>query len=192
MRVIDNKQLSLLLLAGGQGSRLGGRDKGLMLWQGQPIAAHLVTLIRPLVGEVIISCNRNHEIYQAWSDRLVSDKEPEYPGPLAGILGGLNACASSHLLVVPCDLPKLDQQLLMQLIEQAAGQPEKPCLIKAGENWQPLVSVIPRCLLPGLERAWEQGQRSPLRWLLGQDAGVVSLPSEDPRLHNANRPEDWR
>lgn len=192
MTVAAKIQPSLLLLAGGQGSRVGGRDKGLMVWQGQPIAAHLVALTRPLVGEVIISCNRNHDQYQRWADQLVSDRPGEYPGPLAGILSGLHACKTSHLLVVPCDLPQLDQMLLAQLLGQAASQPSIPWLVKAGDAWQPLVSVIPLRLLPELQQAWDQGQRSPLRWLLGQRHAVLTLPADDARLHNANRPEDWR
>lgn len=192
MTATSKIQLSALLLAGGQGSRLGGRDKGLMAWQGQPIAAHLVALARPLVSEVIISCNRHHEQYQRWADQLVSDQQADYPGPLAGILSGLYACNSSHLLVMPCDLPQLDQALLSQLLEHAASQPTMPWLIKTGDTWQPLVTVIPRRLLPTLQCAWDQGQRSPLRWLLNQPHGVLTLPAEDPRLHNANSPEDWQ
>lgn len=192
MSVISNKQLSLLLLAGGQGSRLNGRDKGLMPWQGQPIAAHLVALVRPLVSEVIISCNRNHALYQRWADQLVSDQDADYPGPLAGILSGLKVCTGSHLLIVPCDLPNLDQALLVQLIEHAASEPAIPWVTRTGETWQPLVSLIPQCSLAELQQAWEQGQRSPLRWMLGQAHGVFRLPADDPRLRNANRIEDWQ
>lgn len=192
MSGLGKTQLSALLLAGGQGSRLGGRDKGLMPWQGQPIAAHVAAMLRPLVGEVIISCNRNHREYRRWADQLVSDQQADYPGPLAGILSGLSACKTSHLLVIPCDLPRLDQALLMQLIEQAASQPNIPWLIKTGESWQPLVSLIPRNLLADLQHAWDEGQRSPLRWLLRQPHGALMLPADDPRLHNANCLEDWR
>lgn len=192
MTALSHIQLSALLLAGGQGSRLGGRDKGLMPWRGQPIAAHLVALLRPLVSEVIISCNRHHALYQRWADHLVSDQQADYPGPLAGILSGLHACNRSHLLVVPCDLPQLDQALLLQLLEQAGSQPTLPWLIKTGDAWQPLVSVIPQGLLPDLQDAWIKGQRSPLRWLLSHNPGVLTLPADDPRLHNANCLEDWQ
>ena len=192
MNAIDRTQLTVLLLAGGQGSRLGGRDKGLMPWQGQPIAKHLVDMVRPLACEVIISCNRHHQIYQDWADRIVSDQQADYPGPLVGILAGLAECNTSHLLVIPCDLPHLDQTLLLQLLEQVASQPSMPWLIKASEAWQPLVSVIPQHLLADLQHAWSEGQRSPLRWFLGQIHGVFPVPAYDPRLHNANHPEDWQ
>ncbi|RHW22075.1 molybdenum cofactor guanylyltransferase MobA [Pseudomonas jilinensis] len=185
-------QLSGLLLAGGQGSRLGGRDKGLMPWAGRPVAEHLVELLRTQVGEVLISCNRNQQRYQLWADIVVGDAQADYPGPLAGILAGLKACSGSHLLIVPCDLPRLEQALLVQLCELAREQPERPVLARSAEAWQPLLAVIPKACLPALEQAWQAGQRSPLRWLLGENASVLELPADDPQLLNANRLEDWQ
>ena len=187
----DNIDISGLLLAGGQGSRLGGRDKGLMCWQGKPVAAHLAALLKQWTREVLISCNRNHEAYQQWADRLVGDDAPGYPGPLAGMLAGLRQCQGTHLLVLPCDMPHIDHTLLEHLLVRAREQPHIPCLVRAGEQWQPLVCVIPQALLPELQSAWETGQRSPLRWLAGQPHAVLQLAPEDPRLHNANTLADW-
>lgn len=187
----DSIQISALLLAGGQGSRLGGRDKGLMPWQGKPVAAGLAQVARQVADELLISCNRNQAGYREWADRLVGDAEPGYPGPLAGILAGLQACNGSHLLVLPCDMPQLDAELLRRLCDQALVRPDSPCLVRAGEQWQPLLAVVPRALRPDLETAWQQGQRSPLRWLLGQPHTILQLPADDTRLRNANTPQDW-
>lgn len=183
--------VSGLLLAGGQGSRLGGRDKGLMHWRGEVVSARLAQLLRPRVGQLLISCNRNQPIYAQWADQLVGDPLPDYPGPMAGMLAGLRACRGSHLLVLPCDLPALDGALLDALLDCAATQPEQPCLVRAGEQWQPLLCVLPRNCLDSLEACWAADGRSPLRWLLGQTHGVVQLAADDPRLHNANQPQDW-
>lgn len=191
MGSVNIVRLSALLLAGGQGSRLGGRDKGLMSWRGEPIAARLTALLAELTSEVLVSCNRNQGIYQQWADRVILDDEPDFPGPLAGILSGLRACKGTHLLVVPCDMPQVDAELLVLLLDQARSQPAKVCLVRAGEQWQPLLTVIPRALLPDLQSAWNAGQRSPLRWLLGQAYSIVQLHSDDPRLCNANTPADW-
>ncbi|WP_154218484.1 NTP transferase domain-containing protein, partial [Pseudomonas syringae] len=54
---------SILLLAGGRGQRMGGRDKGLIEWQGKALIEHLHALTRPLTDDLIISCNRNIERY---------------------------------------------------------------------------------------------------------------------------------
>jgi molybdenum cofactor guanylyltransferase len=191
MSVQNSVSISALILAGGQGSRLGGRDKGLMPWRGQPIAARLAGLLRPLCEELLISCNRNLPEYAAWADRLVRDGDEGFPGPLAGIRAGLGACNGSHLLVVPCDLPHLDSSLLGQLLEQALSQPDRPCVTRTGESWQPLVCVLPRHRLADLDAFWEAGGRSPLRWLLGQPFTILNLADDDRRLINANNPEDW-
>lgn len=182
---------SSLILAGGQGSRLAGRDKGLMVFNGEPVAAHLSRLLRGLGGELLISCNRNQAVYAAWADRLVVDDQPDFPGPLAGILAGLRACTTSHLLVLPCDMPKVDNALLQELLLCAATQPLRPCMLRTGDTWQPLLCVIPRALLPQMEAAWQSGQRSPLRWQLAQQAGSMALEENDERLQNANSLEDW-
>lgn len=191
MATANTIRFSALLLAGGQGSRLAGKDKGLMPWRGQPVAAGLSATLGQLTDDVMISCNRNEAIYRQWSDRLVADDAPDYPGPLAGMLAGLRACRGTHLLTVPCDMPLVDTDLLKRLLIQAQEQPDIPCLVRAGEQWHPLLTVIPRTLLPALQSAWEEGQRSPLRWLLRQPHAVLQLPAEEPRLHNANTLADW-
>jgi molybdopterin-guanine dinucleotide biosynthesis protein A len=53
----------VLLLSGGRGQRMGGRDKGLLDWRGRPLIAWLHDLTRPLSDDLIISCNRNTERY---------------------------------------------------------------------------------------------------------------------------------
>ena len=191
MTEIDSFTLSAVLLAGGQGSRLGGRDKGLMNWQGRPVAEQLVLRLRHVAYPVVISCNRNEHQYRQWADALVNDADPGFPGPLAGIVSALATCQTSHLLVIPCDVPQLPVELLKELVARARSQPERVWLIRAGESWQPLISVIPIASQASLAAAWANGQRSPLRWMLSEAHGVLQLPPDDPRLHNANTPGDW-
>ncbi|UAW97314.1 molybdenum cofactor guanylyltransferase MobA [Halopseudomonas nanhaiensis] len=191
MTLSDSFTLSAVLLAGGQGSRLGGRDKGLMDWHGQPVAQRLAARLRSVAAPIMISCNRNQEQYRQWADALVTDDVPDFPGPLAGILGAIRLCRTSHLLVIPCDLPQLPPELLEDLASHARQEPECVWLVRTGEHWQPLVSIIPASRWASLSQAWKDGQRSPLRWLLAQSHRVLQLPEGDPRLHNANTPEDW-
>ncbi|HAQ24877.1 MAG TPA: molybdenum cofactor guanylyltransferase MobA, partial [Pseudomonas sp.] len=92
---------SILLLAGGRGSRMGGQDKGLVIWRGQPLVSWLHAVARPLTDDLIISCNRNHQQYADFADQLVSDQERDFPGPLAGIRAGLAAARNQWLMVLP-------------------------------------------------------------------------------------------
>ncbi|MBH3406188.1 molybdenum cofactor guanylyltransferase MobA [Pseudomonas glycinae] len=180
---------SFLLLAGGRGQRMGGQDKGLVQWHGEPLIAHLQRKVRPLTDDLIISCNRNRERYAPFADQLVSDDEEDFPGPLAGILAGLKAARHPHLLVLPCDVPRIDLALLRDMREAAGLNPEKPLMLRQDEHWEPLLCVIPAALLPAFESAWNAGERSPGRLMRDLDAQALVCPDNDPRLANLNTPE---
>ena len=183
--------LSTLLLAGGQGSRLGGIDKGLVSFDGEPVAERLSRLLAQHGNEVLISCNRNADQSRQWADRLVRDPQPDYPGPLLGILSAMRVASGSHLLVVPCDMPLLDAPLLQALIALASEHPEQAIALQGGNQLQPLICILPLALLGALEQAWQAGQRSPRRWLIGQQVVTLTIAADDPRLLNANTRSQW-
>lgn len=188
---IDSSPLpcSILLLAGGRGQRMGGQDKGLLLWNGQPLIAHLQRLTRPMTDDLIISCNRNHAQYAPFADQLVSDDSPDFPGPLAGIRAGLAAARYEHLLVLPCDVPNIDVGLLGELCEAARQQPRVPVMVRHGEYWEPLICIIPTSLQIQVEQAWQTGERSPRKIFLQLGGVGVECTANDPRLANLNTPE---
>lgn len=177
---------SVLLLAGGRGQRMGGADKGLLDWQGRPLIAWLHELVRPLTDDLLISCNRNARRYAPFTDRLVSDDEADFQGPLAGIRAGLRAARQANVLILPCDAPQLDRPLLEALLSLAG---ERAVVVRQGEFLEPLFSVIPRALHADLEQAWQAGERSPQRWLRSLDPLTVECPLGDPRLANFNTPD---
>ncbi|MDH4609351.1 molybdenum cofactor guanylyltransferase MobA [Pseudomonas sp. BN102] len=177
---------SILLLCGGRGQRMGGRDKGLLEWQGRPLIAWLHERVRPLTDDLIISCNRNAERYAAWADQLVQDDSPDYPGPLAGIRAGLAVARHEQVLVLPCDAPLVDDALIDSLLHAAC---ERPVMLRQGKFWEPLFCVLPRALLPALDAGWRAGERSPQRIFRQLDPVAVDCPEGDPRLANINTPE---
>ncbi|MCJ0975877.1 molybdenum cofactor guanylyltransferase MobA [Pseudomonas sp. PS1] len=180
---------SILLLAGGQGSRMGGQDKGLVTWRGKPMVAWIHQVARPLTDELLISCNRNQDRYTRFADRVVSDAEPGFLGPLAGIRAGLAASTGRWTLVLPCDAPRVDEALLVQMYEAARADPDRPVMIRQGDRWQPLFCVIPTQLACQLEAAWQAGERSNYRVLERLGARALNLEPYDQRLANLNTPE---
>ncbi|WPO98504.1 molybdenum cofactor guanylyltransferase MobA [Pseudomonas sp. HR96] len=180
---------SILLLAGGRGQRMGGQDKGLLSWQGRPLIAHLHDKVRGLTDDLIISCNRNQDVYQNYADRLVTDDQTDFPGPMAGIRAGLDAARHACMLVLPCDVPNIDQALLQAMRECAAIAPERPLMLREGEHWQPLLCVIPTRHRSAFEQAWAAGERSPGRVMRSLQAQELACPLDDPRLANLNTPE---
>ncbi|MDF5891733.1 molybdenum cofactor guanylyltransferase MobA [Pseudomonas syringae pv. syringae] len=179
---------SILLLAGGRGQRMGGRDKGLIEWQGAALIEHLHRLTRPLTDDLIISCNRNIDRYARYADRLVQDDDTDFNGPLAGIRAALPLARHRWLLILPCDVPLVDAALLRALREKASEYPERPIMVREGQHWQPLLGMIPVAHAATLEAAWQAGERSPRRALEPLQPVALQLEASDPRLANLNTP----
>ncbi|WP_397451147.1 molybdenum cofactor guanylyltransferase MobA [Pseudomonas sp. NA-150] len=183
----DPNRCSILLLAGGRGQRMGGQDKGLVQWNGRPLIAYLHDTVRPLTDDLIISCNRNQDRYQSFADRLVSDEQLDFPGPLAGVLAGLALAHHRWVLVLACDAPRIDRPLIEQLLNGASGT--SPLMVQQAGQWQPMFSLIPSALLPALRASWDQGERSLLRVLLQHDLRALDCAADDLRLTNFNSPD---
>ena len=107
--------ISGLVLAGGRGSRMGNVDKGLQPFRSKTMVEHVLARLRPQVGPVAISANRNLDAYRAFDVMVLPDEMADYPGPLAGLEAGLRHCATPYLLAVPCDSPFLPDDLAARL-----------------------------------------------------------------------------
>ncbi|MFJ4156788.1 molybdenum cofactor guanylyltransferase MobA [Pseudomonas sp. NPDC089752] len=180
---------SILILAGGRGQRMGGRDKGLLEWRGEPLIAHLHRLLRPLSDDLLISCNRNQKAYAVYADQCVGDAEADFPGPLAGVIAGLKVARHEWVVLLACDAPLVDQALI-DALRQLAVASNSAAMVRQGGYWQPMFSVLPRSILPVLEHAWLAGERSLQKALLREEVQGLTCTDDDPRLNNFNTP-DW-
>lgn len=179
---------SMLILAGGRGQRMGGRDKGLIEWQGAPLVAHVQRVVRPLSDDLVISCNRNQDAYRAYADQLVGDAEADYPGPLAGVIAGLKVARQEWVVLLACDAPLVDRGLIDDLRRLAVAN-DGAAMVRQGGYWQPMFSVLPRRVLPVLEQAWASGERSLQKALLREPVHGLECAEGDRRLSNFNSPE---
>src|SRR5215468_4061553 len=98
----DRAEITAAVLAGGEGRRVGGRDKGLLPLAGRPLIAHVVAALREQAGQIIICANRNASEYSGFGI-VVGDMEPGFRGPLSGIASALAHCKTHWLLTVPVD-----------------------------------------------------------------------------------------
>src|SRR3546814_14655883 len=105
---------------------MGGQDKGLVEWQGRPLIAWLHETVQPLTDDLLLSCNRNRARYSAYADRLISDEEQGFPGPIAGIRNVLAVARNALILVLPCDTPLIDRPLLQSLYHTPHEQHPQP------------------------------------------------------------------
>ena len=89
---------------------MGGVDKGLIRLQNQPLITHVISRLQPQVDEVLINANREISQYETFGLKVLQDENPEFFGPLAGMVLGLKHGKHDLVLSVPCDSPLLDRK----------------------------------------------------------------------------------
>lgn len=160
--------LTGLILAGGGGQRMSGADKGLLVWQGQPLAAWVLQRLRPQVGSVLIAANRNLADYQALGAPLVSDVWREadggLAGPLAGIHAGLSAAQTPYLLTVPCDVPQLPLDLAARLWTALQANSADIAFAYGAGRVQPLLALYRCTVRDDLQAFLAGGERKVQVW----------------------------
>ncbi len=185
-----------LVLAGGQGSRMGGVDKGLQAWHGEPLAQHALRRLQAQVGAVMLSANRHLDTYSAMGAPVWPDRQSGYCGPLAGLLSGLEHCPTPWLLTVPCDAPLFPTDLAQRLAQAAAHSGTLLAMASAREGAppaplrpQPVFCLVHRSLHGDLARYLADGGRKAMAWASAHQPALVAFdaPDDDPNAFaNAN------
>jgi len=186
---IPLEDITGLVLAGGRGSRMGGVDKGLQNHRGISLALHALMRLQPQVGTVMINANRNLGAYEAMGVPVWPDAMPDYPGPLAGLLTGLERCETPYLVTVPCDTPHFPVDLVTRLAEAlAAGDAEiamAAAIEEGAVQTQPVFCLLKSDLLGSLLLYMQSGQRKIDLWTAQHRCVVVEF--DDPAaFFNAN------
>jgi len=150
--------VSALILAGGRGRRVGGQDKGLLVYQGKPLIDQVIARLLPQVEELFISANRNLEDYARRGYPVLTDTLPDYPGPLAGVLAGLENARFDWLVVSPCDTPLLPLDLVDTLC-RARGK-SRAVVAKDPQHTHYTTLMLHKDRLGALNAYLERGGRS--------------------------------
>jgi molybdopterin-guanine dinucleotide biosynthesis protein A len=166
-----------VVLAGGQGSRMGGVDKGLQEFRGKPMAAHVIERLAPQVGEILINANRNPEAYAAFGHRVIADEIAGFAGPLAGFERGLAHALSPLVVTVPCDSPFLPHDLVSRLRAALEARDAQLAVAKTGDQAHPVFCLMRRDVLDSLRAFLASGQRKIDRWY--STLGVVEVAFDD-------------
>lgn len=183
-------QITGLVLAGGQGSRLGGIDKGLQDWNGEPLARRAAGRLAPQVSQVMLSANRHLDRYRAWGLPVWPDP-PElagYQGPLAGVLAGIRHCPTPWMVVVPCDCPHFPLDLVARLAQ--ALQPDTEiAMARTAAGPEPAFCLVRREVEASLARQLQAGVRKVERWASTLRCVGVTF-DEAAAFFNINTPDD--
>lgn len=166
-----------IILAGGQGRRMGGVDKGLKPLRGRPMVSWAIERFAPQVSELLINANQNIDAYAAFGYRVIPDEIAGYAGPLAGLHRGLSAAKHDWVVTCPCDSPFLPRDLVVRLYRAAVDADAELAVAKTGDQAHPVFALCRRSVLPGLARFLEGGGRKIDAWYSG--LAVVEVPFDD-------------
>ena len=192
------RRVSGVILAGGASRRMG-RDKAFLEFGGEPLIARIAERLRAVVDEVIIAANDTAR-YAAFADRCVPDVHPGI-GTLGGIHAGLGAAAHQLAVIVACDMPFLNPDVLAWFVEVAgsangAGDADL-VVLRHDKGVEPLHAVYRKSCLPAIEATIRSGERcafafyDQIRVRYVHPAEIVALDPALYSLRNVNDPTQW-
>jgi len=175
-----------IVLAGGQGRRMGGIDKGLVELQGRPMVAHVIERFAPQVQSMLINANQNVERYAAFGYPVISDAVGGFAGPLAGLHAGMAASDTPLVATVPCDSPFLPHDLIARLGHELREQRAQLAVARTFEQPHPVFCLAERALLGHLEAFLQGGGRKIDAWYASLAIAEVSFDDEADAFRNIN------
>jgi molybdopterin-guanine dinucleotide biosynthesis protein A len=191
------KQPLGVILAGGQATRMGGGDKGLLPLRGVPLLSHVIDRLGPQVAGIALNANGDPARFDGFGLPVIADSVAGFAGPLAGVLAGLDwaaalgadsiVTAAADTPFFPCDLvPRLQlasEGMVHPLVLAATPDPER------GTARHPTFGLWPVALRGDLRAALSDGMRKVVIWTDRHDGRLAMFPDEV-AFFNINTPED--
>jgi len=192
--VADDRCASVtgLVLAGGLARRMGGADKGLVPLAGRPMVEHVIEALRPQVGSILLSANRNYGSYAGYGYPVIADDLGDYQGPLAGVAAALRQCTPEFLVTVPCDAPLLPPDLVVRLLAARGAGDADAAVVHDGRRLQPVFLLLHGRVAPSLEAYLGGGGRRVDGWLTRLRTAVADFSDRAGAFVNVNDPDDRR
>jgi molybdopterin-guanine dinucleotide biosynthesis protein A len=200
--MIELRDISAIVLAGGRGTRMGGVDKGMQNFKGTPLALHAAMRLQiqqggPL-GAVMFNANRNLADYAAFGLPVWPDDLADFAGPLAGFQIGLEHCETNYLLTLPCDTPLFPLDLAQRLAQAMEREDAEIAMVAAPEEdgqlrAQPVCCLLQRALLESLLHFTANDGRKVDKWTAQHKTVLVPFdaPGDDSQaFFNANTLEE--
>jgi molybdopterin-guanine dinucleotide biosynthesis protein A len=175
-----------LILAGGQGRRMGTVDKGLVPLAGRPMVSHVLQRLAPQVDEILINANQHLDDYAALGHRVIPDAIGGFAGPLAGLHVGLAQATHALVATVPCDSPFLPPDLVARLHEALDAHNADLAVARTFDQPHPVFALVRTRVLPHLTRFLEGGGRKIDAWYATLTTVEVAFDDEADAFRNIN------
>ena len=175
--MIPRAEIKGIVLAGGQGRRMGGVDKGLVPFRGAPMVRAVITRLAPQVGAIVVNANQNADAYAAFGHLVVPDAVAGFAGPLAGLHAGLAVTGTRYAVTVPCDSPFLPSDLVARLAAGLDAADADLAVARTHDQPHPVFALVRATVRPHLEAFLAGGGRKIDAWYA--TLPVVEVPFDD-------------
>ena len=190
--MMTNPGITGLVLAGGQGRRMGSVDKGLVMLDGRPMVAHVLERFAPQVDGILINANQHAAEYAAFGHPVIADAIGGYAGPLAGLHVGLTHARHALVATVPCDSPFLPADLVARLAGALQADDAELAVARTFDQPHPVFALVRRAVLPHLARFLDGGGRKIDAWYATLKAIEVAFDDEADAFRNINTADELR
>lgn len=180
-----------VVLAGGLGRRMGGADKGLLAYDGRPLAQQVAERLAHQVETLFINANRNRESYAAFGYPVIGDTIPDFAGPLAGLQAALAASATPWVVTAPCDSPFFPEDLVSRLHAALLANDAELAVATAEGRTHAAFCLCRRELAEPLAAYLTGGGRRVIDWQSSRRQILVEF-TEPGVFRNLNTPEELR
>jgi len=188
-------EIAVLIMIGGQSRRMGGGIKSFIELDGKSIFDRIITIIKPQIKKIIISCNTEEPKLKKYQFPIIKDLKEGYLGPLAGIHSGMqwlkkNEPEVKWLITIPGDTPFIPMDLIFRFKDKMSSD-LKIIIAKSQNKTHPIIGAWNTCLFENLEEKLNKGIRKIMSWaeLHPLDFVNYTIKKYDP-FFNINTKED--
>jgi len=161
--------ISIVIIAGGEGRRVGYQQKALLPYRGRPIIESILEILLPQTKQLWINANAEIEVYQTYTSQVFVDHYQGFLGPLAGMQAAWEHIDTEWAVFVPCDNPNLPDDFVQRMIQACEKTPASILAVNDGKRMQPLYLLMHRSMASKLDEAIQKRHLSVNRWVREND-----------------------
>ncbi|MBL0939486.1 MAG: molybdenum cofactor guanylyltransferase [Gemmatimonadaceae bacterium] len=188
---ITSQDITAIVLCGGEGRRMGGADKPLVLFRGMPLVQHVIDGLHHAVGDIVIVANRSFDAYRALGYRVILDEKTGL-GPLGGIAAAAPHVTTPWAFICAGDTPFIESALVKRLADHASAESRVARVAHDGERLQPLFALVSDSVLATAPNHLESQSLSVREWLVSQGAVAVDATDLGACMISIDNPEQLR
>jgi len=189
--MLNKHNVTAVILAGGKGRRMDGKDKGLVELENRPLIEYVIDAIKPQVETIILNANRNRAQYSSYGYPVVSDALADHQGPLAGFICAMKSSTTSHIVTLPCDGPFLPGDLVERLTASLTDDNAEIAVAHDGDRMQTVYSLIPITLANSLDAFLDSGERKTELWYRQHRIALADFSDCPEAFRNINTAEQY-